>query len=284
MRVGAHVSAAGGFDGLVDRAGALGVQAAQFFLSSPRTWKYRPLAASASGPVTQAARLRGVERLVVHASYLINLGSNDPQLVTKSSELLAAVMATSVEESLAGVVLHPGSHKGSGFSESLERWRQAVAPTVSIASETTQLLLENTAGGGASMGRSVAELRQLVERCERQNVVGICIDTQHLFAAGYDLRDRVLADELADELKSVFGKVAVVHLNDSASELGSAHDRHANLGEGEIGLDALIDFVHHEVFQSADLILEVPGAGDGPRMEDVVQLRDALANSGVSDS
>ncbi|MGC9155417.1 MAG: deoxyribonuclease IV [Ferrimicrobium sp.] len=284
MRVGAHVSAAGGFDGLIDRAGALGVQAAQFFLSSPRTWKYRPLAAPASGPVSQAARLRGVDDLVVHASYLINLGSNDPQLVTKSSELLAAVMATSVEKSLSAVVLHPGSHKGYGFLESLESWRRAVAPTVSLASETTQLLLENTAGGGASMGRSVAELRQLVERCERPEVVGICIDTQHLFAAGYDLRDRALADELADELKSTFGKVAVVHLNDSASELGSAHDRHANLGEGEIGLDALIDFVHHEVFQSADLILEVPGSGDGPRIEDVVQLQDALANSGASGS
>ncbi|WP_298209500.1 deoxyribonuclease IV [Ferrimicrobium sp.] len=279
MRIGAHVSAAGGFDGLIERADSLGVQAAQFFLSSPRTWRYRPIAAPKAGPVIESARQHGVERLVVHASYLINLGSSDPELVTKSSALLAAVMATSAEESLSAVVLHPGSHKGYGFTESLASWRMAVAPALSFASATTQLLLENTAGGGASMGRSIEELDQLLQLCERPGAVGVCIDTQHLFAAGYDLRDRVLADELAEELMSTFGSVSAVHLNDSATELGSAHDRHANLGEGEIGLDALMSFVHHEVFQSADLILEVPGAGNGPRVEDIALLKHALANS-----
>ncbi|KJE77883.1 deoxyribonuclease IV [Ferrimicrobium acidiphilum] len=276
MRVGAHVSAAGGVDGLIQRANSLGVEAAQFFLSSPRTWKFRPIAPSVAGKTKAVALAQGVQRLVVHASYLINLGSDDPVLAGKSSELLAAVMRAASADQLSAVVLHPGSHKGHGFDASLDRWFNGVEPGLGFASADTRLLLENTAGGGASMGRSVQELRALLDLCARPDAVGICIDTQHLFAAGYDLRDRGVASELAAQLLSEFGDIPVVHLNDSATELGSAHDRHANLGEGAIGLEALIDFIGHEVFRFADIILEVPGSGDGPRVEDVSLLREAL--------
>jgi deoxyribonuclease-4 len=280
MRVGAHVSAAGGVDGLLQRANSLGVEAAQFFLSSPRTWKFRPIAPSTAGETTAVALAQGVERLVVHASYLINLGSDDPLLATRSSDLLAAVMKAASADHLSAVVLHPGSHKGTGFDASLDRWFRGVEPGLGFASPGTKLLLENTAGGGASMGRSVDELRALLDRCARPDAVGICIDTQHLFAAGHDLRDRGVASELAAQLLSEFGSIPVVHLNDSATELGSAHDRHANLGEGAIGLEALVDFIDHEVFRSADIILEVPGSGDGPRLEDVSLLRGALKQRG----
>jgi deoxyribonuclease-4 len=280
MRVGAHVSAAGGFDGVLERANSLGIQAAQFFISSPRTWKFRPIAPSSAGETTAVAHEQGLERLVVHASYLINLGSDDPLLATKSSDLLTAVMTAASAYSLSAVVLHPGSHKGHGFDASLDGWYRGIEPALGFASQDTKLLLENTAGGGASMGRSVRELRALLDLCARPDSIGVCIDTQHLFAAGYDLRDRGVGSELAAELLSEFGGIQVVHLNDSATELGSAHDRHANLGEGAIGLDALVDFIDHEVFRFADIILEVPGSGDGPRLEDVLLLREALEKRG----
>jgi deoxyribonuclease-4 len=273
MRLGAHVSAAGGFDGLLQRSHGLDVEVAQFFLSSPRTWRFRPLAPAKEGAVMEVAPKLGVSHLVVHAPYLINLGSDDPELIVKSAELLTAIMAAATELALSGVVLHPGSHKGRGFDASLVSWSQAIEATVAIATPTTKLLLENTAGGGGAMGRSVEELIALVDRLNRPSAVGICIDTQHLFAAGYDLRERGVRDELSAELAEAFGSVAVVHLNDSATDLGSAHDRHANLDEGEIGLDALIEFLDHDVFRSADVILEVPGDGDGPRGSDIALLR-----------
>lgn len=276
MRVGAHVSAAGGVDGMLQRANSLGLQAAQFFLSSPRTWKFRAIAPSTLGETTTVARANGVEHLIVHASYLINLGSDDPSLAAKSSEMLTSVVSAASAHSMSAVVLHPGSHKGNGFDAALERWHREIQPALACVSQTTKLLLENTAGGGGSMGRSVQELRTLVDLCSRPEAVGVCIDTQHLFAAGYDLRDRGASSELAAQLLSEFGNIAVVHLNDSATELGSSHDRHANLGEGAIGLEALIDFISHEVFRFADIVLEVPGSGDGPRVEDVSLLREAL--------
>ena len=282
MRFGAHVSAAGGVDSLLARAGELEVEALQFFLSSPRTWRFRPIAPTSGGSTMEVAHALGIDRMVVHAPYLINLGSDDAELVRKSGELLGAIVMAAVHDGLSAVILHPGSPKRRGSAASLDQWSRAIEPIARLATPSTQLLLENTAGGGGSMGRTLEELVTLADRCGGEpGSVGVCIDTQHLFAAGYDLRDARERDEVASQLLGSFGEVRVVHLNDSATELGSAHDRHANLDEGAIGLDALMNFVDHEVFRSADIILEVPGLGEGPRKEDVALLRNGLASHGL---
>lgn len=226
----------------------------------------------------ERCREAGVQEIFVHAPYLINVASDDPSLAARSTELLQQTIAEASRLGVAGVILHPGSHRGVGLAQVLERWRQSVSSALVPLAAPTKLYLENTAGGGGSMGRSPAELALLLEALGEPESVSIAIDTQHLFAAGYDLRDERLRQDLVAELRERFGPTEVMHVNDSMTECGSLHDRHANLGEGAIGEDAIARFVMGLGSDTAAALLEVPGAGTGPRPEDVARLSAALSS------
>ncbi len=273
MRFGAHVSAAGGVAKALDRAAGMGADAAQIFLSSPRSWTFKPpdplpdLAAAMAGA--------GIASLVAHASYLINLASPDEGISSKSVALLASTLAAADGFGIEAVVLHAGSHLGAGVEPALSRWAAAIEKALEGLSEVT-LLLENTAGGGGTLGRSIEELALLASIAAQFGRVGVCLDTQHLFASGYDLRDPSALADLGREVEHHFGRVNYIHLNDSKTGLGSNHDRHENLGEGEIGAAGLGSFLKLPAVAEAVTLLEVPGDGTGPRAADIVTARGLL--------
>jgi deoxyribonuclease-4 len=220
-----------------------------------------------------------VSAIVVHANYLINLASSDETLFSKSRTLLLQTLTSASNLGCGSVVLHIGSHRGAGY-EAVREQVIAVLTEASVLLDAhvtpTKLLLENTAGAGGTVGGSLEELGDLIVGVGRPDRLGVCLDTQHLFAFGYDLRDRYVREDVAASARDLFGGVDAVHCNDSKTECGSNHDRHANLGEGAIGEAAISEFLSLDAFAATDIILEVPGDGDGPRPEDVIQLRGLL--------
>ncbi|MHB8190070.1 MAG: deoxyribonuclease IV [Ferrimicrobium sp.] len=282
MELGAHVSAVGGVAKLAQRAADLGGSAAQFFLGSPRTWALRPADLPDRVTVAEIKRATGVTRLVVHASYLINIGSPDDEIYSKSVTLLLQTMEAAGAIGVDGVVLHPGSHRGAGLDAVLGRWGSAVGEALERCNEPTEIWLENTAGAGGTIGETMAELALLREQVGARDRVGFCIDTQHLFAAGCNLSDEASRIAMVAEISNVLGGVACVHLNDSKTPCGSHRDRHENLDLGAIGGGHLGAFCSASIFDDAVVILEVPGEGDGPRETDVSLARAYLEQAGAT--
>ena len=273
MLYGAHVSSSGGIHTAIDRIEALGGDAVQLFTQSPRMW--RPTAHDPAG----LARFRerragsGVGYVLCHALYLINLASSDDDLRSKSEAALRSTLAVARE--LEGdVVFHVGSHGGAGFDAGLERVLPALGRALAETAERTWLLLESSAGAGGTIGRSVAELAAIVERADRHPRLGICLDTCHLYASGVDVTDPPTVAALLAEVDEGVGldRLRAVHVNDSAAALGSNRDRHANIGEGELG-DGLAAFLGHPALQALPAILETPGPdGHGPDSAELEKL------------
>jgi deoxyribonuclease-4 len=277
--IGAHVSAAGGLASCVARAQALGAEVVQVFSSSPRQWRapsHPPAEVSAFGRTLGAL---GVP-LFVHSSYLINLASPDGELRARSAAGLARALGFAALAGAAGVVTHVGSHRGTGFEAGAGRLVDAVVQATQTvgadlegrcprpSSSLPLLLLETSAGGGDSLGRSPAELGRLVQALDRAGVpAGVCLDTAHLFAAGYPVQLEQGLEALLEELGAEVGldRVGLVHLNDSRSGLGSLADHHENLWEGQIGREGLAGWVCHPALRDVPFVLEVPGFdGRGP--------------------
>lgn len=277
MLIGAHVSSQGGVVRVPARAADLGARVAQCFLSSPRAWRFRAQPTDATA-LAGACAAQGLAGIYAHAPYLVNIASNDQELQERSRTLLGATVLEASRLRLAGVVWHPGSHRGTDPRGAIARWAAHARPIVASLNPPTTLYLENTAGGGGSIGRTPGELAQLVELLGAPEGVGVAIDTQHLFAAGFDLRDAAVRRDLIAELKGRFGHIDVLHVNDSLTDCGSLHDRHANIGEGAIGPAALAAFVSDLAHATTAALLEVPGAGEGPRAQDVRTLA-ALVSS-----
>jgi len=271
--VGAHVSAAGGVARAEQRAREIGAAVAQIFSGSPRGWQAgRPTVADCD-----AARAADAVPLVLHASYLVNLASSDAELARRSATRLAADLAAGRDLRAAGVVLHPGSHRGAGLEAVLGRLVDRLRQAVDGVEGAVPLLLENTAGAGGTIGRSLEEWARLREAIDRPGGVGVCLDTQHLWASGLTWSDEETTDRLVRAIVAAVGRPAVVHLNDSAVEAKSARDRHANLGSGTIGAERLGLMVGHPALAEALVVLEVPGDGHGPRAEDVAVAREVVA-------
>ncbi len=225
-----------------------------------------------------------VRSLVVHASYLINLASSEEELVSKSRELLLKTVLSASNLGASYVVLHTGSHRQRGYEAVRDQVAASLFEVVELLRGEgvgTKLLIENTAGAGGTVGASLEELDDLIHLVDAPSQLGLCLDTQHLFAYGYDYRKQEVRDHLVSELAGRFGVIECVHLNDSKTPSGEKHDRHENLGEGEIGEAALASLLSDQVFRSSQVILEVPGDGSGPRASDIAQARELL-NSAAS--
>lgn len=271
MLIGAHVSSAGGLDKAVDRAREIGCEAMQIFSQSPRTW--RPTAHLEEDFAAFRERLARspVKAVLIHASYLINCGSPDAELHEKSVAALTTTLRVGDGIRASGVVLHPGSSKGESLPGAMTRIGDAVARALR-ASDRCAVLFENTAGAGDTVGRAFAELAELIElvRAEDPDLaarVAVCLDSCHLLASGFDIRTpdgmRAVLDEF-DETVGI-GLLRCLHLNDSKTELGSNRDRHANLGEGELGRAGVRAFLGEPRVQELPVLLEVPGPeGKGP--------------------
>ncbi len=268
--VGGHVSAAGGIVRALERGDSIGASVIQIFSNSPRNWKAARIALGGFEGFGDAidATGSGVQRVVSHVSYLVNIASPDPELYERSVRVLRETLNFCGTIGVAGAVLHLGSHRGAGFDARLGAIRDAIDDALA-ASESVKLLLENSAGAGDTVGSSLSDLARIVGSVQQTHRIGVCLDTQHLFAAGCDFptATAAAARRIADELPE--GSVHAVHLNDSKVLSGSHLDRHENLGAGAIGVDALAALICEDPLAKADVILETPGDGDGPRREDV---------------
>jgi deoxyribonuclease-4 len=285
VRIGAHVRAGGDLVGALERGDAIGADVVQVFTQSPRAWKptqYSPevldsyLAAQSQHPRVTAT--------FCHATYLINLATSDPDLLERSRACLAANLAVARGMGASGLVLHIGSHKGLGFDGCVPQVVAALTEAVATGAagrdcgSPCPILLENAAGAGGTVGRSFDELAAVLERADLGPELGICLDTQHLWASGIAFASVAEADAVVAHIDATVGldRLSCIHLNDSKVPFGANRDRHENIGQGTIGSAGLGALLGHPALADVPAILEVPGAGDGPRLEDVAAARHAL--------
>jgi deoxyribonuclease-4 len=276
VQLGAHVSTSGGIHLAIDRIEAMRGDAVQLFTQSPRTWRptnHDPANFERFKKRRAEARIGAV---VCHALYLINLASPNDEIYEKSVTSLRNTMDVACSIEADAVVFHVGSHQGAGFDVGLERTVPAMQQALERCSETTWLLMENSAGAGGTIGRSIGELAALFEALDRHERLGICLDSCHLYVSGYDVTKREELDRVLDEVETTIGldRLRVLHVNDSKAPLGSNRDRHDNIGDGVLG-EELGVFLSHQKLQGLPALLEVPGKdGKGPDAEQVRKLKE----------
>ena len=274
MLFGGHVS--GGVKRAVDRAEEIGADALQLFVQSPRAWRFPEHDPVDLARFAERRREAGLGAAVVHAVYLVNLASPNDELYEKSVATMRSTVDAACAIEADAVVFHVGSHLGSGLEAALERVVPAIEQVLERCSDTTWLLMENSAGAGGTIGRSIDELALLYDRLGRHRRLGICLDSAHLFVSGYDVTKPDELERVLEEVDGAIGldRLRVLHVNDSAAPAGSNRDRHANVGEGLMG-QKLGVFLSHPVLQGLPALLEVPGRDNrGPDAHEVSKLRE----------
>ena len=274
MEFGGHMSSAGGLYTAIDRIEAIGGDCVQVFTQSPRMWKPTVHTPEAIERFKARRAEAGIGGVVCHALYLVNLAAPDDEIYRKSVIAMRATLEAATAIEADAVIFHVGSHLGAGFEASLERVTAALRDVLDGYGGDTWLAMENSAGPGGTIGRSIGELAILVDALDRHPRLGICLDSCHLFASGYDVRDPAAVAELVAEVDESIGldRLRALHVNDSATPLGSNRDRHANILEGEIG-EGLGAFLADPAFQDLGSYMEVPGRGDGPDRKELKKLR-----------
>jgi deoxyribonuclease IV len=278
---GAHVSTAGGIHTAIGRAVERGAESVQVFTQSPRAWRPTNHPPENFERFKQARAEAGIGAVVCHALYLINLAATDEEIREKSRAALLNTVGVACAIEADGVVLHVGSHMGDGFAAGLERATPALEEALAACEGSTWLLLENSAGAGGTIGRSLDELAALVERLDRHPRLGLCLDSCHLWVSGIDATDPATYDATLAEIDDLMGldRLRCLHVNDAAAELGSNRDRHANVGSGAMG-EGLGTFLAHPRVQGLPAILETPGPdGHGPDAAEVQRLKDLHARA-----
>jgi deoxyribonuclease-4 len=275
---GAHCS--GGVKKAVDNAEGMGADVVQLFVQSPRAWRFPDHHPDDIARHKQRREEAGIPA-VVHALYLVNLAAPDETIYGKSVETMRSTVDAACAIGADAVIFHVGSHLGAGFEAGLERVVPALEQVLERCSETTWLLMENSAGAGATIGRSLEELAIIFDALDRHERLGVCLDSCHLYVSGIDVTDAAALDVLLDELDERIGidRLRVLHANDSQAPLGSNRDRHANIGDGLMG-DGLGAFVSHPRLQHLPVVLEVPGKdGHGPNADEIRKLRELHARA-----
>jgi deoxyribonuclease-4 len=271
MLIGGHVSPAGGLVNAFHRGVERDCDSIQIFNQSPRAWRPTNYREDDIAEFRELLAAGPVKSVVIHAVYLINCASKDPVIREKSLNSLAHALRVGDAIGAEGVVVHPGSTVGEPLDESIERVGEAVRHVLG-ESENCMLLLENTAGAGGTIGRSFGELAQLIELGGGHERIGVCLDSCHMLASGFDVRTADGLAEVLDECVKTLGmeRVRCLHVNDSAMPLGSNRDRHAPLGDGELGREGCAAFFSEPRFEGLPAIFEGPGlAGKGAALEDM---------------
>jgi deoxyribonuclease-4 len=271
---GAHVSAAGGISNAIDRIEEIGGNAVQVFTQSPRKWAPTEHAPEEIKRFRKRRREARVRHVACHALYLVNLASRDKAIRRKSFEALVATMETAREIRADAVVFHVGSHLGYGFDDALDVVAPQLRDLLDLTSEKLWLCLENAAGAGGTIGRSIAELDALCERMDGHARLGVCLDSCHWWASGVDVTDASALDDALEDLDRRIGiaRLRLLHINDANTALGSNRDRHAVVPEGELG-QGLAMFLGHPAFRGLPAILET-WPKDGLSSRDMDLLRD----------
>ena len=281
MLIGAHVSPAGGPANAVARGEERACRSIQIFNQSPRAWRPREYSEEEVAAFHEAMDAsESVDALLIHAVYLLNCASEDKEIRDKSRTALISALDAGHKLKAVGVVLHPGSAKAGDVGEAMKRAGKVIKEALDASSGQCHLHLEDTAGAGGTLGRSFEELATLIDHAGGGKRLGICLDSCHLLASGYDVRTAESLAEVIDELDRVVGceRLESLHVNDSMTPLGSNRDRHANLGDGEIGADGIAAFLSEPRFEGLPVIFEGPGASgkavERPDIENALALRE----------
>lgn len=271
MLIGAHVSPAGGLSKALERGAQRGCQAIQIFNQSPRMWRATAYSKEDFAAFREARASSRIEAVLIHAVYLLNCATQDAELREKTRSSLLHSLRVGAGIEAAAVVLHPGSAKDGDPHAAIARAGELIAEALG-ESEGCPLHLENTAGAGGTLGRSFEELAALLEAAGGDERLGVCLDSCHLLASGFEIRSAPALSEVLDRFDAVvgLGRLGSLHLNDSAVPLGSNRDRHANIGDGELGEAGCAVFLSEPRFRSLPCVLETPGPdGHGPTAEEV---------------
>jgi deoxyribonuclease-4 len=275
MFIGAHVSTSGGLDKAVERGSERGCESIQIFHQSPRMWRPTNYGEDDFAAFNEAMESSKVERVIIHAVYLINTATKDKELRKKSLGSLTHALRIGDAIGAAGVVLHPGSTKGDPLGPSLKRAAKVIDAALKD-SDRCSLLLEQTAGHKGLIGRTFEETADLIDLAGAGRRLGLCLDSCHMFVQGYDIADEEHLTAVLDEADEKVGidRLGAVHVNDAAAPLGSHRDRHANIGKGEMGRKGLAAFLSEPRFEGLPATLETPGPEKkGPSKSEVTAAR-----------
>jgi deoxyribonuclease IV len=275
MLIGAHVSPAGGPANAITRGVERGCDAIQIFNQNPRAWKPTIYSDEQVGAFHEAMDQSRVDALLIHAVYLLNAATTDKEMRRKTRTSLIASLQAGDALGAHAVVLHPGSALAGKVGPAIKRAGKLIAEALG-ESEHCPLHLENTAGTGGTLGRSFQELADLFDATGTSKRLGLCLDSCHMFASGYDIRTEEGLAEAIDECEAVVGRnrIGSLHLNDSQTALGSNRDRHADVGEGELGRRGCAVFLSEPRFEGLPCVLETPGPdGHGPTREQITLTR-----------
>ncbi len=283
MKIGAHVKTAGGVDKAIDRAEEIGAETIQIFSGAPQAWRrkeYRPEEVE-----TYQARVAetGIEPAFLHGVYLVNLATSNQENLAKSLDALVHDMNVCRLLGALGVIFHIGSHRGAGYEQVSRQVVDSVRTVVEATPEETWLILENSAGMGGTVGSKFDELGRIVREAGSPRVK-VCLDTQHMFAAGYDVKAKDGLEVAMSEFDAEVGldRLVAVHANDSKCPLAGGVDRHENIGEGHIGLDGLRNVMSYPAFREVPFLLEVPGFDNkGPDRRNVEILKGLREEAGL---
>ncbi|MEA2268547.1 MAG: deoxyribonuclease [Solirubrobacteraceae bacterium] len=276
MLIGAHVSPAGGPANAIQRGVEKGARAIQIFNQNPRAWRPTVYSDEQVAAYHEARRASKVDALLIHAVYLLNAASEDREIRDKTRTSLIASLQAGDALGAHAVVLHAGSAKTGSVGPAIERAGRVIAEALS-ETERCALHLENTAGAGGTLGRSFHELAALIDAAGGDERLGVCLDSCHLLASGFEIRTADALSEVLDECVALVGieRVGSLHLNDSQTPLGSNRDRHADVGEGELGDDGCAVFLSEPRFDGLPCVLETPGADrKGPTPQEIAHVKD----------
>lgn len=279
MLIGAHVSTSGGLVRALERAEERGAESMQIFHQSPRAWRPTNYSDDDFAAFRERMADSSVRSVFIHAVYLINVASDDAEVRRKSLVSLEHALSVGDGIGAGGVIVHPGSGKGQAPGPTFKKLGKAMAAALA-GTQSCPLLFENTAGAGFTIGRTFEELARVIEVSGGGARLGVCLDSCHLLASGYEVREAGAFEAVVDDYDRIVGldRLRALHLNDSKVALGSNVDRHANLGEGELGERGIRAFLGERRFKGLPVLVEVPGPdGHGPdrgQLEIAKRLRD----------
>jgi deoxyribonuclease IV len=275
-KIGAHVSSAGGPTNAIKNIEKISGNCFQIFAGSPRMWSRSLYSKKEVQKFNELILEKHLDPFFIHSLYLVNLASDNPNILEKSYNALLTDLQNGDALKSSGVIVHIGSHQGRGFNSVKTQLITRIQDLLSQTS-TTPLLLENSSGQKGKIG-SLEEIEILLKEANNPRL-RVCIDTAHLYEAGYDLNDKNKINNLTKELekRNILKKITCLHINDSKTSLDSRHDQHANIGEGHITLSALEYFINHPKLKHLPLILEVPGKDNrGPDLHNIKLLSELV--------
>ncbi|MHB1492372.1 MAG: deoxyribonuclease IV [Thermoplasmataceae archaeon] len=276
INLGGHISTSGGIELSPDRAIGFSFRSFQLFSKNQMQWKAKPLGIEEIDLFKDSRRKNNISHVMIHASYLLNSATSDQELKVKVMEGLKLEIERADLLEADSVTYHPGSRKDASLEQGI-RNVTSILNTVLKEEQNVKVLIENSAGQGNSVGKTFQELSMIIDGIELKDKIGICFDTCHAWAAGYELVSMEGYAETMDDLKSNLGMkyLAGFHMNDSKKGKGSNVDRHEQIGMGTIGLDGFRNFVYDEEIRGKPMILETPKGEEG-YMEDITQLNSIL--------